>query len=94
MTKDKVLQVIQTYRKHFESLNIPKVDFPHNKLVGTKEDLLAHCHSMLNKMEQFIVEERMDKVFRWLGFIQGCLWSTNQFTLEELRNHGRQDLTE
>ena len=30
--------------------------------------------------------ERIEKKFRWLGFIQGVLWMTGEQTLEELKN--------
>lgn len=34
-------------------------------------------------------EGRIEKAFRWLGFVQGCLWATGQYTLDELKNHNR-----
>lgn len=93
MDGNKVLEVIGIYRSFFEKSGIPKKDFPHNQLTNTDENVLAHCHGMLDEMEQFVVKGRMEKVFRWLGFIQGCLWSTGYFTLDELKNHNRPDST-
>ncbi len=29
--------------------------------------------------------ERADKLSRWLGFVQGCLWSMGLYTIENLR---------
>ncbi|MDD2696684.1 MAG: hypothetical protein PHE52_00800 [Candidatus Pacebacteria bacterium] len=49
---------------------------------------------MLDKMEGFLKEGRIEKAFRWLGFIQGCLWSTGEYTLEDLMNHNRPDVKE
>ena len=46
---------------------------------------------MLDKMEIFIKEGRMDKVYRWLGFIQGVLWSQRIYTLADLMNHNRKN---
>jgi hypothetical protein len=37
------------------------------------------------------VEERMDKVFRWLGFMQGVLWTLDVYTLDELKAHNMPD---
>ena len=87
MTGEKVREALALYRKKFAELGIPKKSFPHNALPKSDSDFLAHCHKMLDEMEVFIDEARMDKVFRWLGFVQGCLWRAGVYTVEELKNH-------
>jgi len=89
MTADKIREVIAIYRKKFEEMGIPKRRFPHGSLPKSDNDFLAHCHGILDEMEKFIQENRMEKVFRWLGFIQGCLWRAGIYTVEELKNHNR-----
>ena len=89
MDADKVREVLAIYRKKFEELNVPKRQFPHNELPKSDNGFLAHCHGMLDDMEVFIQEGRMEKVFRWLGFIQGCLWRIGVYTVEEMKNHNR-----
>ena len=93
MTPEKVLDVIGLYKNFFERLGIDKIDFPHGKFPSrssaAEEEILPHCHGMLDKMEAFVREGRMEKAFRWLGFIQGCLWSMGYFTLNELKNDNR-----
>ena len=107
MTKEKVLEVIGIYRErlvHLPKINYPhhsKMGFAiscdmdlgdYADLFNCSEDFgLAHCYGMLDQMEQFVEEDRMDKVFRWLGFVQGCLWMASEYTLDELKNHNRQD---
>lgn len=106
MTKEKVLEVIRVYRKEFERRDIPKIEFPHDQFLDVDPSYqgngaffasvlskfgLAHCHQMLDKMEQFVREDRMDKVFRWLGFIQGVLWRSGVYNLDSLKNHSRPD---
>ena len=107
MTKEKVLEVIGIYREHLMRLpkidypHHSKMGFTisldvdlgdHNDLFNSSEEFgLAHCHGMLDQMEQFVKDDRMDKVFRWLGFVQGCLWMAGEYTLEELNNHNRPD---
>ncbi len=34
------------------------------------------------------------KVFRWLGFMQGVLWTLNVYTIDELRRHNMPEGTE
>ena len=89
MDKDKIREVISTYRKKFEEMGIPKQQSPHDEFPNSDNDFLAHCHGMLDEMEIFIEEERLDKVFRWLGFIQGCLWRVRVYTIEKMKNHNR-----
>lgn len=99
MTPDKVREVLLIYRKKFDELGIPEREYPKDRTpnratasIDFKNPYyhhLAHCHSMLRKMETFIQEGRMDKVFRWLGFIQGVLWAAGIYTVEEMANHNR-----
>ena len=89
MDTDKVLEVIKIYREHFEAQGISKIDYPHGFRLDHQGNALAHCHGMLDQMEEFVAQGRMDKVFRWLGFVQGCLWSARVYTLESLKNHNR-----
>ncbi|TSC89141.1 MAG: Uncharacterized protein G01um10143_522 [Parcubacteria group bacterium Gr01-1014_3] len=89
MTPDKVREVMAIYRKRFEEAGIEKkklLDASHNSY---SLNSLQHCYAMLDEIDVFIQEARMDKVFRWLGFIQGCLWSHGVYTLDDLKNHNR-----
>ncbi len=89
MTVDKVLEVIEIYRKRFEKMGIDKADYPHDELLENTYMGLEHCYSMLDKMVEFVREGRMEKAFRWLGFIQGILWVEQEYTLTDLQNHNR-----
>ena len=89
MNDAKILEVINIYRKHFIEKGVKALEFTHGGMPKSKEEMLAHCHGMLDKIENFIKEGRREKAFRWLGFIQGCLWSTDQFSLDDLKNHNR-----
>lgn len=93
MDRKKILEVIATYRKHLvEGHGASKIDYPHGEKVYYKDQILGHCLGMLDQMEGFVEQGRVDKTFRWLGFIQGCLWSQTCYTLEELKEHNRPDL--
>lgn len=54
-----------------------------------KEELLAHVAWMCTMMQEF---GDSGKLNRWLGFIQGVLWSTGQFPIERFKNDNTQDL--
>jgi len=89
VTKDKIRQVIGIYRRYFESRGIPAIAMLHDEPPRTREEALQHCHSMLDKMEEFVNKGRIDKAFRWLGFVQACLWVHTVHTLDELMDHNR-----
>lgn len=89
MTPEKVIEVIEIYRQLFVERNIGKIDYPHNELLDVRMHGLEHCHGMFDKMIEFVHEGRMEKAFRWLGFVQGVLWAFRIFPLTELKNHNR-----
>ncbi len=97
MKPEKVLEVLETYRAKFEELGISKADYPHEVLMDgrdhtvmeTNKQVLRHLHGMLDKAKEFVAQGRIQKAMRWLGFIQGGLWSEAIYTLEELKNHNR-----
>ncbi|MES2931694.1 MAG: hypothetical protein V4682_03290 [Patescibacteria group bacterium] len=96
MTPEKILEVVRMYRSRFVAMNVEPRDYPHEELVIFKqgEDPLAHCCGMLPKMEIFIHEGRIEKAMRWLGFVQGCLWMSGVYSLDDLMSHRRPDESE
>ena len=91
MKIEKIRKVMQLYREKFQSFGIQKKEYSHNVKLNSSHSSLAHCYHMLDKMEVFIEQGRIDKVFRWLGFIQGVLWSRQVYALAELQEHNRKD---
>lgn len=56
---------------------------------GTKpstSSLLKHASWMLPEAIKLVEERRLGKAMRWLGFVQGVLWSTWRCTIDELKN--------
>ena len=89
MSKDKVLAVLNTYRRLFARMGVKKKDHFHGVALESAEAGLSHCHGMLDEMVEFVKQDRMGKVFRWLGFIQGFLWAQGVYTLDDLKNQNR-----
>ena len=52
---------------------------------------LRHVKGMIPKTAAFFMNGRREKGFRWLGFIQGVLWSEGVYTIDEMKNHNRPD---
>lgn len=89
MTSKKVLEVIEVYRQFFIENSINKIDYSHDEILEPMEASLNHCYGMLDKMVQLIHEGRIEKSFRWLGFIQGVLWVNRAYKLSDLKNHNK-----
>ena len=77
MTKDKAREVIKKYRKLFDTLR-------------ENDHSWEHLHWMTYQMEDMLFEEdNMEKVMRWLGFLQGVLFCKGVYTIEQLKEHNR-----
>jgi hypothetical protein len=76
MTKDKIRTIVNTYKKYLT----PYIDS------DTKE---GHCYWMLTQIGDILEEGKIEKAMRWVGFIQGFLWTKNYFSIEELKTHNR-----
>jgi hypothetical protein len=48
-----------------------------------------HALWMCREATTFVVEGRLDKAERWLGFVQGALWILGVFSIDEMREHVR-----
>jgi hypothetical protein len=51
---------------------------------------LCHVKWMLFEMGTW-GDERLERMFRWLGFIQGVFWCEKVYTIDELKNHNREE---
>lgn len=89
MTDERNFSLIAQYREHLEKLGAKVVETDYDACLQSRENALSHLLSMLNKMEEFVREGRREKFFRWLGFMQGVLWSLGEYSLNDLRDHNR-----
>ena len=48
-------------------------------------DRLEHLAWMCVETQKFVEENRLEKAFRWLGFIQGSIWAMGLGTIEEMK---------
>ena len=83
MKDEKILEVCGRYHKILDKDGI--IVFRHNYVD------LDHIRWMLAKIEEFLVEDRKEKANRWLGFIQGVLWSKGICTIDELKGHNKDE---
>ena len=88
MTKDKLLKTIELYKTLLS-------DYPTKELARydmqpqTDEEFLAHLNWMLDQMYARVLQGKLKKAFRWLGFIQGVLSAKGIRTIAQLREDSR-----
>lgn len=83
--KEKICEVLNIYKERFGDSVGLNHEFPHSKDIAIHK----HVRTMIDKIVALVAEDRMEKAFRWLGFIQGCMWTTGLYSIEELKNHNR-----
>jgi len=81
---DKCIEVLK------DKLQQPKEYVNKDKLPVEVSDYLDHCYFMAEKAKDFLPNRR-EKLMRWLGFIQGVLWTRGIMTIEELKNMNKPD---
>ena len=90
MTEAKILEVVAKYKKHPFLAQIRNGKRHRaNEKVNSYPAFYSHMLWMCNEVEKFVSQGRKEKAFRWLGFIQGCLWMNGDYTLSQLANHNR-----
>ena len=90
MTNEKILENLDLYERKINIfLLVMNNSLAHRLYFSAESVQLGHLLEMIPQMRVFLNEGRREKVMRWLGFIQGALWSQNLFTLEDLKNHNR-----
>ena len=85
MSIEQILDVCEKYDKLLHQKNIEIIE--DNDTYGN----LEHIRWMLNKIIDSINDNKIDseKFNRWLGFIQGVLWSQEIRTINEMRKDNR-----
>lgn len=76
MTDEKIREWLDRYEQKLSELDHQQV---------------YHLRTMIPRMRVFLEEQRREKLMRWIGFIQGALWSEEVFTLDELKEHNKPD---
>lgn len=96
MTGDKVKEVCTTYRNLLRREVHPEDSTwrqPHvERLVDEGQRLRQGRHVernhvlwMIDEIDRMVDAGRLEKAFRWLGFVQGWLWATERRTIDVLR---------
>lgn len=98
MDAQKVLDVLSIYSQQLSELSKYHPIAPERGDIVKKHPdssdrlkKLSHVWWAVEQCRLFVKDGRMEKAFRWLGFIQGALWYDGMYAIEELANHSRPD---
>lgn len=80
MKDKKILEVCSLYLKKLDNVDITPIEEVFKS---------EHVKWMLTQVPTFLLDNRKEKANRWLGFIQGALWSKNLYSIEEFKDHNK-----
>ena len=90
MTSDKLIRVFAFYKSILAERNVNPEQLVGYELTGPEQGSvasLAHVAWMCSEAIELVRNGRKEKAFRWLGFVQGVLWSEGIFGLEDEKKH-------
>ena len=88
MTAQQIVRVITLYEEKLATHQVFGGEADLDQKSPAKYEAIDHCRSMFPKIKEF-AEKDQAKAFRWLGFVQGCLWSNGIYSINELRAHNQ-----
>lgn len=89
MTPDKVCSVLSGYGDLLTEAGYyaERLDQEaYERFDVTRFHSLCHCHWMCNEARDFVRQGRIEKAMRWLGYIQGVLYSYGIKSLSQLKS--------
>jgi hypothetical protein len=90
MTPERVLETVVLYEKRFLDHGVKPLccrEPDGDPCVPTRN--IRHVAWMLSEIRTQVEAHEVEKAMRWLGFVQGALWSYGWYGLDEIRDHNR-----
>lgn len=93
MTPSQVRYAVVKYAGRLSAMGASPSRAPHDRTSLGVAARLCHALWMCNEIERMYaageLEENTEKVMRWLGFVQGCLWSADVYTVDDMKDDNR-----
>ncbi len=89
MDAEHILLVVEVYEKQFNDLALKPIQQGDDHFPSCQNRELQHAHWMLLGIRNCIGKGELEKAQRWLGFVQGILWTSKMYTIAQLRKHNR-----
>jgi hypothetical protein len=91
VTAEKYLKILKLYEDTIIDMGGYEQRAVDHSACPTVDGAVGHAWSMLPKMREMILAGDTEKAMRWLGFVQGIFWTSEVFTIEDMKNHNRSD---
>lgn len=86
MTKDQVLAAAKKYAERLYAYPPKRWT---TSLKPSAHEAGCHIHWMCLEVRTLVADGRLDKANRWMGFIQGSLWTAGLGSIDEFKNDNR-----
>ena len=87
VTWEDLVRLVEGYREYFKGQKKSPRELPSDSTPTTRDAALCHAAWMLTMPWSTFDRLTFDEVLYTIGLIQGFLFVTEDFTLEELRKH-------
>ena len=86
MTNDQKHAVISKYRYALTAPQVTALRCDVKDTFPSHLTMTRHILWMLDEMTAMIPDQtKHDKFYRWLGFVQGWLWTSHKYSIDEMR---------
>lgn len=88
MTRGHLEKVLRYYQHRWASHYAPeRLETEDLFPSADRSKAMKHAMWMCERSLEFLREERFEKAYIWLGFIQGTFWACGHYSIDEMRAH-------
>ncbi len=96
MNKDQVVAAIKKYSDYLSVAGVKsnrhlELEVPPYNINASAPELLEHTRWMCDEIMVLVgsYDQHVEKIMRWLGFVQGVLWSTGTYSIDQMKDDNR-----
>jgi len=90
MTADRIKQVVGAYQQELAAQGVTAERCETSGVLPSQTVALRHVQWMLGEIQAMLENGTdLEKIGRWLGFVQGTLWLAGRKTIDQMRDDNR-----
>lgn len=87
MNATQILEVLKKYEESLISIEPNRADY--DLRLPPQKEALEHASFMCGEIRKLVAQLEYGKAHRWLGFLQGVLWTHGIYSINDMRAHNR-----